>query len=155
MNFKKMKLEDLKKLATEKILNSKKEILINFLETIESSKKLNPIGKIESSKKLNPIGKIETIDDTGIIKCKSNDGKRQTILFKYGKLFWKLDILSESYDFQSYIRLYSSSDLCYWNLVKNGNPKIDYNISLAYKEYTQFAYSNIIKDYKKLIKKMS
>ena len=30
MNFKKMKLEDLKKLAMEKIPNSKKEILINF-----------------------------------------------------------------------------------------------------------------------------
>ena len=143
MNFKKMKLEDLKKLAMEKISNSKKEVLINFLETFESSKKLNPIEK------------IETIDDTGIIKCKSNDGKRQTILFKYGKLFWKLDILSESYDFQSYIKLYSSPDLGYWTLVKKGNPKRDYNISLAYKVYTQFAYSEIIKDYKNLIKKMS
>ena len=143
MNFKKMKLEDLKKLATEKISNSKKEVLINFLETFESSKKLNPIEK------------IETIDDTGIIKCNSNDGKRQTILFKCKNLFWKLDILSESYDFQSYIKLYSSPDLGYWTLVKKGNPKRDYNISLAYKDYTQFAYSEIIKDYKKLIEKMS
>ena len=143
MNFKKMKLEDLKKLAMEKISNSKKEVLINFLETFESSKKLNPIEK------------IETIDDKGIIKCKSNDGKRQTILFKCGKLFWKLDILSESYDFQSYIKLYSSPDLGYWTLVKKGNPKRDYNISLAYKDYTQFAYSEIIRDYKKLIEKMS
>ena len=143
MNFKKMKLEDLKKLAMEKISNSKKEVLINFLETFESSKKLNPIEK------------IETIDDTGIIKCNSNDGKRQTILFKCKNLFWKLDILSESYDFQSYIKLYSSPDLGYWTLVKKGNPKRDYNISLAYKEYTQFAYSEIIKDYKNLIKKMS
>ena len=149
MNFKKMKLEDLKKLATEKILNSKKEILINFLETFESSKKSNPIEKIET------IKKIEIIDDTGIIKCRSNDGKRQTILFKCGNLFWKLDILSESYDFQSYIKLYSSPDLGHWTLVKNGNPKRDYNISLAYKDYTQFAYSVIIRDYKKLIKKMS
>lgn len=143
MNLKKMKLEDLKKLAAEKILNSKKEILINFLETFESSKKLNPIEK------------IETIDDTGIIKCNSNDGKRQTILFKCGKLFWKLDILSESYDFQSYIKLYSSPDLGDWTLIKKGNPKRDYNISLAYKDYTQFAYSEIIRDYKKLIEKMS
>ena len=143
MNFKKMKLEDLKKLATEKISNSKKEVLINFLETFESSKKLNPIKK------------IETIDDTGIIKCNSNDGKKQTILFKCENLFWKLDILSESYDFQSYIKLYSSPDLGYWTLVKKGNPKRDYNISLAYKDYTQFAYSEIIRDYKKLIEKMS
>ena len=143
MNFKKMKLEDLKKLAMEKISNSKKEVLINFLETFESSKKLNPIEK------------IETIDDTGIIKCNSNDGKRQTILFKCKNLFWKLDILSESYDFQSYIKLYSSPDLGYWTLVKKGNPKRDYNISLAYKDYTQFAYSEIIRDYKKLIEKMS
>ena len=143
MNFKKMKLEDLKKLAMEKISNSKKEVLINFLETFESSKKLNPIEK------------IETIDDTGIIKCNSNNGKRQTILFKCKNLFWKLDILSESYDFQSYITLYSSPDLSYWTLVKKGNPKRDYNISLAYKDYTQFAYSEIIKDYKNLIKKMS
>ena len=149
MNFKKMKLEDLKKLATEKILNSKKEILINFLETFESSKKSNPIEKIET------IKKIEIIDDTGIIKCRSNDGKRQTLLFKCENLFWKLDILSESYDFQSYIKLYSSPDLGHWTLVKNGNPKRDYNISLAYKDYTQFAYSVIISDYKKLIKKMS
>lgn len=143
MNLKKMKLEDLKKLATEKILNSKKEILINFLETFESSKKSNPIKK------------IETIDDTGIIKCKSNDGKMQTILFKCENLFWKLVILSESYDFQSYIKLYSSPDLGDWTLIKKGNPKRDYNISLAYREYTQFAYSEIIKDYKKLIEKMS
>ena len=149
MNLKKMKLEDLKKLATEKILNSKKEILINFLETFESSKKSNPIEKIET------IKKIEIIDDTGIIKCKSNDGKRQTVLFKCGNLFWKLDILSESYDFQSYIKLYSSPDLGNWTLIKKGNPKRDYNISLAYKDYTQFAYSVIIRDYKKLIKKMS
>lgn len=149
MNLKKMKLEDLKKLATEKILNSKKEILINFLETFESSKKSNPIEKIET------IKKIEIIDNTGIIKCKSNDGKRQTLLFKCENLFWKLDILSESYDFQSYIKLYSSPDLGHWTLVKNGNPKRDYNISLAYKDYTQFAYSVIISDYKKLIKKMS
>lgn len=149
MNFKKMKLEDLKKLATEKILNSKKEILINFLETFESSKKSNPIEKIET------IKKIEIIDNTGIIKCRSNDGKRQTLLFKCENLFWKLDILSESYDFQSYIKLYSSPDLGHWTLVKNGNPKRDYNISLAYKDYTQFAYSVIISDYKKLIKKMS
>lgn len=143
MNFKKMKLEDLKKLAMEKISNSKKEVLINFLETFESSKKLNPIEK------------IETIDDTGIIKCNSNDGKRQTILFKCKNLFWKLDILSESYDFQSYIKLYSSPDLGYWTLVKKGNPKRDYNISLAYRDFTQFAYSEIIRDYKKLIEKMS
>ena len=143
MNFKKMKLEDLKKLAMEKISNSKKEVLINFLETFESSKKLNPIEK------------IETIDDTGIIKCNSNDGKRQTILFKCKNLFWKLDILSESYDFQSYIKLYSSPDLGHWTLVKKGNPKRDYNISLTYKDYTQFAYSEIIRDYKKLIEKMS
>ena len=112
MNLKKMKLEDLKKLATEKILNSKKEILINFLETFESSKKSNPIKK------------IETIDDTGIIKCKSNDGKMQTILFKCENLFWKLVILSESYDFQSYIKLYSSPDLGDWTLIKKGNPKM-------------------------------
>ena len=143
MNFKKMKLEDLKKLATEKISNSKKEILINFLETFESSKKLNPIEK------------IEIINDTGIIKCNSNDGKRQTILFKCKNLFWKLDILSESYNFQSYIKLYSSPDLNYWILVKKGNPKRDYNISLAYRDFTQFAYSEIIRDYKKLIEKMS
>ena len=143
MNFKKMKLEDLKKLAMEKISNSKKEVLINFLETFESSKKLNPIEK------------IETIDDTGIIKCNSNDGKRQTILFKCKNLFWKLDILSESYNFQSYIKLYSSPDLNYWILVKKGNPKRDYNISLAYRDFTQFAYSEIIRDYKKLIEKMS
>ena len=149
MNLKKMKLEDLKKLATEKILNSKKEILINFLETFESSKKSNPIEKIET------IKKIEIIDDTGIIKCRSNDGKRQTLLFKCENLFWKLDILSESYDFQSYIKLYSSPDLGHWTLVKNGNPKRDYNISLAYKDYTEYAYSGIIRDYKKLIKKMS
>ena len=56
MNFKKMKLEDLKKLATEKIPNSKKEILINFLETFESSKKLNPIEKIKGNNiELNDI----------------------------------------------------------------------------------------------------
>ena len=143
MNLKKMKLEDLKKLATEKILNSKKK-------KIQVSKVC-----FESSKKSNPIKKIETIDDTGIIKCKSNDGKMQTILFKCENLFWKLVILSESYDFQSYIKLYSSPDLGDWTLIKKGNPKRDYNISLAYREYTQFAYSEIIKDYKKIIEKMS
>lgn len=84
----------------------------------------------------------------------SNGGRYRSIIFKFNDKYWKIAILSESYDFQSYIRLYSSATLDNWNLIKSGNPKKDYNIDIAYsKNYSPNIYQKIIDDYKKIILK--
>lgn len=99
---------------------------------------------------------IKLIDDPGIKEKQSNGGRTQTLLFKVGKVFWKLIIHSESYSFQSYIRLYSGDGVNNWIIIKSGNPKKDYNIDIAYhSSYSKLVFNPIIEDYKKIILKMS
>lgn len=143
-DLKKLGKEELQKLAQEAIGNCNKNQLINFLLGLEPVK---PKIKVKDQ----PV--IFVMDDSGIVKKHSNDGKTQTIIFKCNDRYWKLIIHSESYDFQSYIRLYTSSTLDNWNLVKKGNPKKDYNIDISYIAYSQNVFSPIIEDYKKVIER--
>lgn len=142
----KLKKEDLLIMAEEILKKYKKNELYNFVVS-------NTTGTNDNKKE---DVDYELIDDTGIVENHSNGGRTRTILYKMGGTFWKLIIHSESYNFQSYIRLYSSSTLDNWTLIKNGNPKKDYNIDISYsRSYTPYVFDGIIRDYKKIIKKMS
>lgn len=110
---------------------------------------------IKSKSIVELVKSIEIIDDTGIEMKNSNGGRTQTILMKYNNTYWKLVIHSESYWFQSYIRLYSSQSLENWNLIKHGNPKKDYDLDLSYRnDYKENVFFGIINDYKLLIVKL-
>lgn len=147
MDYKKLSKEELQKLAQEAIVKCKKDKLIDFLKSLEP---VRPKIKIKDK----PV--IFVIDNSGIVEKHSNGGRTKTLIFKCNDRYWKLIIHSECYDFQSYIRLYSSSTLDNWTLIKSGNPKKDYNISVAYrKDCPDYIFNGIIEDYKEIIKKMS
>lgn len=152
MVYEKSKLNKLKKielleLCIKELKHFDKKELLNFLLTKNMDTVLENTNITKE--------KIEVIDDSGIVEKHSNNGKTQTIIFKYKKLYWRLIIHSESYESQSYIRLYTTSTLNEWNIIKSGNPKKDYGIALAYvTNYKPDAFKQIIEDYKKIILKM-
>lgn len=99
--------------------------------------------------------KLFEIDNSGIVECYSNSGKKQDILIKSikGNLY-KISILSESYESQSYGNL-SIKDVKGFTLLKQINPKRDYGINLSYsKTYSKDAFKKIISDFKDLIIKI-
>ena len=143
------KLKEILCLVYEEDGSNDKKIISNRQSKATKSR----IEKIKSLKSL--LDSIEIIDDTGVVECHSNGGRTQTILMKHNNLFWKLIIHSETYVAQSYIRLYSSSALDNWNIIKSGNPKRDYDIDISYRtHYPQSIFSRIINDYKSLIIKL-
>lgn len=149
----KMSKEDLLSAIDNLIVKMPKKDLLDLYKILNASEKLKNIIMSESKK---PKFKIELIDDSGIKEKNSNGGRTQTILFKVGNIFWKLIIHSESYSFQSYIRLYSGDGVNNWTLIKGGNPKEDYGIDISYQEnYPCDIFSSIITNYKDIIKKMS
>jgi hypothetical protein len=100
--------------------------------------------------------RFNKIKDTGIQEMHSNGGRKQEIIWKIketGDKF-RLLILSESYNFQSYYRLYKwSEEKNEWNIVTSGNPVRDYNINIAYSSrYPSNAFDRIISDMKKIAK---
>jgi hypothetical protein len=109
--------------------------------------------KVEKTKK---IKYLTLIDDSQIKKGSSNGSRSQTLLFiDIQKVWYKLIIHSESYDSQSHIRLYSSSDRNQWLLIKSENPKRDYNIDISYKDdFSTQSFKPIIDDYKKFLTKL-
>lgn len=97
---------------------------------------------------------MKKIDDSGIFCVKSNDGKKQNILIEHNNVLYKIEILSESYESQSYGRLLVLTDKNEFNCLKAINPERDYGISLAYRDnYSSNAFERIIKDFESLIKK--
>lgn len=129
---------------------------INIKNTNNTNNTNNTIAKKVDAKSIVELVKsIEIIDDTGIEMKNSNGGRTQTLLMKYNDKYWKLVIHSESYWFQSYIKLYSSQSLENWNLVKQGNPKQDYNLDISYRnDYRENIFFSIINDYKFLIARL-
>jgi hypothetical protein len=96
------------------------------------------------------------VSNTGIKEIHSNDGKSQEILLKSKKNVFKISILSESYEFQSYGKLYILSTDKKWTLLKKINPKKDYGIELAYKRsYSKNAFEPIINDLTKLAEQLN
>lgn len=101
---------------------------------------------------------LKAIKDTGIIKKHSNGGRDQEIIWKtpYGEKFRVL-IHCESYDFQSYARLYKWNETNNeWNIVSLSQPQRDYKIDISYSNsYPLTAFQPIINDFKKLAKEFA
>jgi hypothetical protein len=149
-----------KKLTNSEIKKLKRNDLLIMAEEILKTYKKDELYKFIVSGKINDVTKktikIEIIDDTGIKESHSNGGRTRTILYKVNTRFWKLIIHSESYVSQSYVRLYSSSVLDNWSLIKNGNPKKDHEIDISYRtSYISNAFDGIVRHYQEIIKKMS
>jgi hypothetical protein len=111
---------------------------------------------MEKVEKVKKIKYLTLIDDSGIVKFMSNGGRTQTLLFIDNlKVWYKLVIHSESHVEQSYINLFSSTDRNKWMLIKNGNPKKNYGIDIAYDEkFSYGVFKPIIDDYKKFLTKL-
>lgn len=130
-------------------------ILLTEETNIKNTDKSVKIKKDNTSSIVELVNSIEIIDDTGIEKKNSNGGRTQTLLMKYKDKIWKLVIHSESYWFQSYIRLYSLQGVDNWALIKQGNPKRDYRLDISNRnDYRENIFFGIINDYKYLIARL-
>jgi len=88
--------------------------------------------------------KLVILSNTGIQKQHSNGGRAQTILFKSNTNLFKITILSESHQFQSYARLLVK-DNSGWSVIQNFNPKTDFNIDISHNDnYTPNQFDKII-----------
>ncbi len=97
--------------------------------------------------------KIKTIYDSGIQNAHSNGGwKQQLILTNDKNEQYKISILSESMEAQSYASLYKWSDSSGWNLVIKKSPSRDFNIDVSYQRDTnKNAFKPIIDNLKAYI----
>lgn len=99
--------------------------------------------------------KFKTIIDTGIKKKQINGARNQEIIWQVQetKEKFKVFIHSESYDNQSYARLYKWNDHDGWNLITSVNPNTDYPCGIAYQEnYPPNIFIKIISDFKNIAK---
>lgn len=98
---------------------------------------------------------FKVLKDTGIIEKKRNGGRGQEIIWKTseGKKF-RVVIHCESYDFQSYGKLYAWNESGNeWNIISSCQPQRDYKIDVAYiNRHSYSGFEPIIKDFKKLAK---
>lgn len=166
LNKSSLKKKTLKKSEINKLNKIQlKEELNNVIETLTIAKLKNLLILLteetnikntdNTSSIVELVNSIEIIDDTGIEKKNSNGGRTQTLLMKYKDKIWKLVIHSESYWFQSYIRLYSLQGVDNWALIKQGNPKRDYSLDISNRnDYRENIFFGIIYDYKYLIARL-
>lgn len=87
---------------------------------------------------------IKIIEDLGITEGHSNGSRNQTVLFSIAENNYKIIIHDESYDFQSYAKLYKWTDKEGFQLVINKNPKKHYNVAHSYEDVGSFNYNEII-----------
>ena len=94
------------------------------------------------------------IVDTGITAKHSNGARAQEIIYEAeNKEKFRIYIHSESYDFQSYARLYKWSNEKGWLQIHQVNPAKDYNINLSYRPIPTYnAFAPIIRDLNKIMK---
>jgi hypothetical protein len=111
---------------------------------------------IEEIKNYSDNLKILTISDTKIVNEYSNGRRSQEVLFKCNNNLFKISIVSESYESQSYgtLELQTKSDG--WSELKSINPKRDYRIDISYStNYNQNIFAKkIIEDFKELATKI-
>lgn len=98
--------------------------------------------------------RIKVLDDDGIIEEHSNNGKSQTVLIEYGENLYRIKVHVESYDFQSYAKLWVLDVNKRWTLLKNISPKSEGLVNF-YAPYDQDKFKPIIDKLKALIKKLS
>ena len=99
--------------------------------------------------------RFKTLKDTGIIKKDRNGSRDQEIIWKTSEdKKFRVLIHCESYDFQSYGKLYAwNENNNEWNIISSCQPQRDYKIDIAYSNrYPHTAFDPIIKDFKKLAK---
>jgi len=99
--------------------------------------------------------KLKTIIDTGIVAYDRNGSRNQKIQIQVNDLLFKIDIHSESYEFQSYARLEILNDEKNWTVLTSNNPKKDFGIDISYQNsYNQNAFKSIINSFESYIKKL-
>lgn len=97
---------------------------------------------------------IEEISNTGVVEGYSNGKRTQEIIFKSEKHLYKITICSESYEKQSYAKLYKKDETG-WTVIKAVNPKRDFGIDISYKKnYSQDVFEPIISDFYNLVEKI-
>ena len=96
--------------------------------------------------------KFKVINETAIQNCASNGGRKKDLIITNDKNEkFRIAVKSEDYDSQSYADLHKWSDTTGWNLIIRKNPKVDYDVKIAYKSvYPQTSFDNIVKDLKKI-----
>jgi hypothetical protein len=95
------------------------------------------------------------ISDSGIKICYHNGGRSQEILFKNNNNLFKISILSQFIEKQSYGVLYKDTNKAGWMELKRINPKRDYQINLTNKyDFKENAFEKIIKDFFDIAKKI-
>lgn len=76
--------------------------------------------------------------DSGMQSCSSNGGWKREIIYLDGKGGkFRIFILSESYESQSYARLYKWTDKEGWENITSKNPKKEYGIDVSYRRPEQ------------------
>lgn len=91
---------------------------------------------------------MKVILNEGIKPSSSNGGRFQDVILTNDKKEkFRIYILSESHESQSYARLYKWTDQKGWEIITSKNPKRDYGIDISYKSsYHVGAFDRIISD---------
>lgn len=132
------------------LMKLKKEELVNIILELQKN--------MVDSSALAPNNIFEILIEKQLYQGNSNGAWLYAITYKVNNKIWKIEINSESYVSQSYIRLYRLGNDEKWNLIHFGNPKRDYEIDISYKSEGAFPkniFDGIIKDYKDLILKFN
>jgi hypothetical protein len=99
--------------------------------------------------------KFKEIINTGITSTDRNGARNQEIIWQVNttKEKFRIFIHSESYDFQSYARLYKWDNNKGWNVITTVNPEKDFNVRVAYKNpVNPGAFLEIIAHLRKIAK---
>lgn len=96
--------------------------------------------------------KTIVIEDLGIQSCSSNGGRKKTVLFQNEKKErFRIRILSESFESQSFAILEKWTDANGFSVIIRKNPKADFQIDISYKDnYSASAFEPIVKDLKRI-----
>ena len=98
--------------------------------------------------------RIKVLDDDGIVEEHSNNGKSQTVLIEYGESLYRIKIHVESYDFQSYAKLYVMDTDKRWTVLKSFQPKT-MGVTNFYAPYDKDKFKPMIDKLKEILKKLS
>lgn len=92
------------------------------------------------------------IDDTFIVNEHSNGGRSRTVLFSNkNKEKFRITVHSESYESQSYARLYKWTSEKGYECISSKNPLRDFFVDISYSSsYSQKAFDGIVEHLMKI-----
>lgn len=99
---------------------------------------------------------FNVIEDSGNNSVYSNGAWERTLLFRKDNIQFKISIRCESYEFQSYARLYKWTEQKGFECVIGKQPQCDYHINCAYRnenEMPKGIYDPIVKDLMEIAEK--